>query len=36
MKQVFLYTELTVIAFLLYIKNRTGKHLFYNRIKSSL
>jgi hypothetical protein len=36
MKQVILFTELTLIAFLLYIKNRTGKQLFYNRIKSIL
>jgi hypothetical protein len=36
MKQIFLFTELTVIAFLLYINNRTGKLLFYNRIKSLL
>jgi len=36
MKQIFLFTELTVIVFLLYINNRTGKRLFYNRIKSLL
>ena len=36
MKQIFLFTELTIIVFLLYINNRTGKRLFWNRVKPLL